>query len=193
LRLFVRNGLFVVGPEIASAHPDPACYRKGGSLTVTHTNLFLGRLVVDEFPSIFGEDASQPLHVEVTKQKFHTLAPDLRNQTGQSLSPGEIALGFLDVANERMSRPIRNATEARGFSSDKHNLVSFGGAGGQHTCAIADELVIKRILIHKYSSILSAYGLSQAVLQAQSFEPYTGCFNLAALPHIRAKLDHHFL
>ncbi|KAJ4315266.1 hypothetical protein N0V94_006031 [Neodidymelliopsis sp. IMI 364377] len=189
-RLFVRNGLFVVGPESAGAHPGPACYRKGGPLTVTDANLFLGRLVVDEFPSIFGEDANQPLDVEVTKQKFRTLAADLRNQTAQSLSPEEVALGFLDVANETMSWPIRNATEARGFSPDKHNLVSFGGAGGQHACAIADKFGIKRILIHKYSSILSAYGLSQAVLQAQSFEPYTGCFDLAALPHIRAKLDH---
>jgi 5-oxoprolinase (ATP-hydrolysing) len=188
-RLFARNGLFVVGPESAGAHPGPACYRKGGPLTVTDANLFLGRLVVDEFPSIFGENADLPLDVEVTQKKFHDLAADVAAQTGQSFSPEQIALGFLDVANETMSRPIRNATEARGFSPDKHNLVSFGGAGGQHACAIADKLGIRRVLIHKYSSILSAYGLSQAVLQAQSFEPYTGSFSLTALPDIRAKLE----
>lgn len=189
-RLFARNGLFVVGPESAGAHPGPTCYRKGGPLTVTDANLFLGRLVVNDFPSIFGENADMPLDVETTKQKFRDLAADVAAQTGQDLSAEQVALGFLDVANETMSRPIRNATEARGFSPDKHNLVSFGGAGGQHACAIADKLGIKRVLIHKYSSVLSAYGLSRAVLQAQAFEPYTGAFSLESLPNIRARLAH---
>ncbi|KAH6082085.1 hypothetical protein HBI65_207560 [Parastagonospora nodorum] len=188
-RLFAKNGLFVVGPESARAHPGPTCYRKGGPLTVTDANLFLGRLVVTEFPSIFGENADQSLDIEATKRKFHDLAADVAAQTGQELNPEQIALGFLDVANETMSRPIRNATEARGFSPDKHNLVSFGGAGGQHACAIADKLGIRRVIIHKYSSILSAYGLSQAVLQAQSFEPYSGSFSLTALPELRAKFE----
>jgi 5-oxoprolinase (ATP-hydrolysing) len=188
-RLFARNGLFIVGPESAGAHPGPACYRKGGPLTVTDANLFLGRLVVDEFPSIFGENADLPLDVEATKKKFHDLTADVAAQTGQTLSPEQIAFGFLDVANETMSRPIRNATEARGFAPEKHNLVSFGGAGGQHACAIADKLGIRRILIHRYSSILSAYGLSRAVLQSQAFEPYTGSFNFTALPDIRAKFE----
>ncbi|KAF3053751.1 hypothetical protein E8E11_011935 [Didymella keratinophila] len=187
--LFARNGLFVVGPESAGAHPGPACYRKGGPLTVTDANLFLGRLVMEEFPSIFGNDSNQPLDLEITKQKFGVLAEEVTAQTGQEMSPEQVALGFLDVANETMSRPIRNATEARGFSPAKHNLVSFGGAGGQHACAIADKLGIKRVLIHKYSSILSAYGLSQAVLQARSFAPYTGSFSRAALPQVRAQIE----
>lgn len=188
-RLFARNGLFVVGPESAGAHPGPACYRKGGPLTVTDANLVLGRLVVNEFPSIFGEHNNLPLDVEATRKKFRELAAEVENQTGQDLSPEQVASGFLEVANETMSRPIRNATEARGFSPDKHYLVSFGGAGGQHACAIADKLGIQRVLIHKFSSILSAYGLSQAVLQAQSFEPYTGSFHPTALPGIRQKFE----
>jgi 5-oxoprolinase (ATP-hydrolysing) len=167
-RLFAKNGLFVVGPEGAGVHPGPTCYWKGSPLTVTDANLFLGRLVVTEFPSIFGENADQSLDIEATKRKFHALAADVAAQTGQDLSAEQIALGFLDVANETMSRPIRNATEARGFPPDKHNLVSFGGAGGQHACAIGDKLGIRCVLIHKYLSILSAYGLSEAVLQAQS-------------------------
>jgi 5-oxoprolinase (ATP-hydrolysing) len=188
-RLFARNGLFLVGPESASSAPGPACYRNGGPATVTDANLFLGRLVVDEFPSIFGENADLPLDIDVTRQRFRELTAEVAAQTGKDYSPEQIALGFLDVANETMSRPIRNATEARGFSPNKHNLVSFGGAGGQHACAIADKLGIQRVLIHKYSSILSAYGLSQAVLQAQSFEPYTGSFCMAELPDIRSKLE----
>lgn len=125
--------------------------------------------------------------MEVTDRKFRELARDLARKSGHDMSPEEVASGFLEVANETMSRPIRNATEARGFSPANHNLVSFGGAGGQHACAIANKLGIERVLIHKYSSVLSAYGFSQAVLQAQSFEPHTGSFHLAALPEIRER------
>jgi 5-oxoprolinase (ATP-hydrolysing) len=187
--LSARNGLFIVGPESAGAHPGPSCYRKGGPLTVTDANLFLGRLVLSEFPAIFGDNADQLLDWEVTSHKFMELTEEINGQTGQCLSAEEVALGFLNVANETMSRPIRNATEARGFAPQKHNLVSFGGAGGQHACSIADKLGIERILIHKHSSILSAYGISQAELQYQVFEPYTGSFDKKQLPHINERLE----
>ncbi|KAF7557575.1 hypothetical protein G7Z17_g605 [Cylindrodendrum hubeiense] len=172
--LFARNGLLSVGPESAGAHPGPACYRKGGPLTVTDANLFLGRLVLSSFPAIFGEDAKQALDTEVVAQKFQQITADFNAQTSQNLSPEDVALGFLNIANETMSRPIRNATEARGFAPENHNLVSFGGAGGQHACSIADKLGIKRILIHKWSSLLSAYGIAQAQLQHETFVPFTG-------------------
>ncbi|OAG02596.1 uncharacterized protein CC84DRAFT_1150543 [Paraphaeosphaeria sporulosa] len=186
--LFARNGLLAVGPESAGAHPGPTCYRKGGPLTVTDANLFLGRLILTSFPSIFGPAANEPLDLTTTSQKFAELAEEVASQTGRRLTPEEAALGFLDVANEAMSRPIRNATEARGYIPEAHNLVSFGGAGGQHACSIAEKLGIKRILIHKYSSILSAYGLSQAELQAQAFEPFVGVFSKDALPGIRENI-----
>lgn len=109
----------------------------------------------------------------------------LNNKRNQSLTLG-IAV---NVANETMSRPIRNATEARGFAPEKHNLVSFGGAGGQHACSIADKLGIGRILIHKWSSLLSAYGISQAELQFEAIAPYSGKFSMQALSSIRARLD----
>jgi 5-oxoprolinase (ATP-hydrolysing) len=108
--LFVRNGLLVVGPESAGAHPGPACYRKGGPLTVTDANLFLGRLVLSSFPSIFGEDANQPLDRDIVVEKFKEITIEFNAQTKQNLTPEQVALGFLDVANEAMSRPIRNAT-----------------------------------------------------------------------------------
>ncbi|KAL2855962.1 Hydantoinase B/oxoprolinase-domain-containing protein [Aspergillus pseudoustus] len=186
--LTARNGLFVVGPESAGSHPGPACYRKGGPLTVTDANLFLGRLLLSSFPSIFGPNAGQPLDYEATVEKFKTITEEINSQTGQSLTTEEVALGFLDVANETMSRPIRNATEARGFHPERHNLVSFGGAGGQHACSIAQRLGIKRILIHKYSSILSAVGISKTELQSESVEPYVGAFELSALANINTRL-----
>ncbi|KAL0934416.1 5-oxoprolinase (ATP-hydrolyzing) [Colletotrichum truncatum] len=186
--LFARNGLLAVGPESAGAHPGPACYRKGGPLTVTDANLFLGRLVLSSFPSIFGENADSPLDTAVVEAKFAEITDDFNQQTKQSLTPQEVALGFLNVANETMSRPIRNATEARGFAPENHHLVSFGGAGGQHACDIADRLGIRRILIHKFSSLLSAYGIAQAELQHETLEPYGSKLDEAAKSHVADRL-----
>ncbi|KAH8682020.1 Hydantoinase B/oxoprolinase-domain-containing protein [Xylariales sp. PMI_506] len=186
--LFARNGLLVVGPESAGAHPGPACYRKGGPLTVTDANLFLGRLVLSSFPSIFGKNADEPLDTDIVTQKFKEITEDFNRQTSQNLTAEDVALGFLDVANETMSRPIRNSTEARGYAPENHNLVSFGGAGSQHACSIADKLGIKRILIHKWSSLLSAYGIAQAELQYETYEPYGGKLNEAALQHAHQRL-----
>ncbi|OJJ43594.1 hypothetical protein ASPZODRAFT_19316 [Penicilliopsis zonata CBS 506.65] len=163
--LFIRNGLLVVGPESAGAHPGPACYRKSGPLTVTDANLFLGRLDVTSFPAIFGEDANQPLDRDVVEKKFTELAEEV------DLSPVQLAAGFIQVANESMCRPIRNETEGRGFLTADHHLVSFGGAGGQHACSIASNLGINRILIHRYASLLSAYGISLAETTAEMTEP----------------------
>lgn len=186
--LFARNGLFVVGPESAGAHPGPACYRKGGPLTITDANLFLGRLVVSSFPSIFGPGADEPLDERIVQEKFQEITKEINSQSNQNLTPEDVALGFLRIANESMSRPIRNATEARGFVPDQHNLVSFGGAGGQHATAIASNLGIKRVLIHKYSSILSAYGISLAQLQSEASAPYSSIFSKSVLPDIREKI-----
>ncbi len=102
-----------------------------GPLTVTDANLFLGRLITASFPSIFGPDADQPLDAEIVAIKFAQITAEFNEQTGKSLTPEEVALGFLNVSNETMSRPIRNTTEARGYSPEKHDLVSFGGAGGR--------------------------------------------------------------
>ncbi|KDN65779.1 hypothetical protein CSUB01_05839 [Colletotrichum sublineola] len=192
--LLARNGLLAVGPESAGAHPGPACYRKGGPLTVTDANLFLGRLVPSSFPSIFGPNADAPLDAAVVAEKFAALTADFNAQTGRHespLEPRDVALGFLDVANETMARPIRNATEARGFAPEDHNLVSFGGAGGQHACDIADKLGVRRVLIHKYSSLLSAYGIAQAELQHEALEPYgrrLGAGGDEAASHVAARL-----
>ncbi|KAI9739551.1 MAG: hypothetical protein M1834_006267 [Cirrosporium novae-zelandiae] len=182
--LFARNGLLVVGPESAGAHPGPACYRKGGPLTITDANLFLGRLVLSSFPSIFGDDADQPLDVSVVTKKFQEITDSVNEQSNTLYTLEQVALGFIKVANESMSRPIRNITEARGFATYDHNLVSFGGAGGQHACAIASNLGIQRILIHKYSSVLSAHGISLAEIESEASEPSALVFSMDALPRI---------
>ncbi|ORY63839.1 Hydantoinase B/oxoprolinase-domain-containing protein [Pseudomassariella vexata] len=169
--LFWRDGLFKVGPDSAGAHPGPASYRKGGPLTVTDANLFLGRLISDYFPAIFGPNEDLPLDSDIVAKKFEELTAQINADTGRTMTPVEVAHGFIDVANESMSRPIRALTEARGFETSQHNLATFGGAGGQHACEIARKLGIKRIVMHKYSSILSAYGMALAEIVQEAQEP----------------------
>lgn len=171
--LFYENGIFVTGPESAGSDPGPACYRKGGPLTVTDANLFLGRLIPEEFPRIFGPNQDQPLDVEITKVKFMELTEKINKdkaKDGIQLTPEEVAIGFLNVAVESMARPIRTITEAKGYGTAEHNLACFGGSGGQFSVSLAKNLGIEHVAIHKYSSILSAYGifLADIVIEKQS-------------------------
>lgn len=176
-RLFFRNGLFVVGPESAGAHPGPACYRKGGPATVTDANLFLGRLLPEFFPKIFGEKEDEGLDPEASGAALEELTKQIRRETGKDLSVDEVAYGFLAVANEAMTRPIRSMTEAKGHDTSKHRLATFGGAGGQHAVAIASALGIRQILIHRYSSVLSAYGMALADVVDERQEPESAVWN----------------
>jgi 5-oxoprolinase (ATP-hydrolysing) len=120
-----RNGLLTVGPESASSHPGPTCYRKGGPLAVTDANLFLGRLVPDFFPKIFGPNENEALDTEAVRHKFEKLTEVINSETGKSMSPEEVALGFLDVANEAMCRPIRALTEAKGYEIGKYPSLKY--------------------------------------------------------------------
>ena len=170
-RLFFRNGLFVVGPESAGAHPGPACYRKGGPLTVTDANLFLGRLLPDFFPKIFGKNEDEGLDADASEKLFRELTEKINSETGKNMSADEVAYGFIKIANETMTRPIRSLTEAKGHDTSKHRLATFGGAGGQHAVAIAENLGIRQILLHRYSSVLSAYGMALADVVDESQVP----------------------
>ncbi|KAF9036133.1 hypothetical protein BDZ89DRAFT_1157685 [Hymenopellis radicata] len=188
--LSFRNGLFLAGPESAGAQPGPACYRKGGPLAVTDANLLLGRLVPDYFPKIFGESEKEPLDAQASKEKFDLVVSEINSQqAGKELSLDEVVYGFIKVANETMARPIRALTEARGHATSKHVLASFGGAGGQHACEIASLLGIKTILIHRYSSILSAYGLALADRAYELQEPSSAFYSESTKPTLLARLD----
>ncbi|KAJ6172219.1 5-oxoprolinase (ATP-hydrolyzing) [Penicillium chermesinum] len=184
-----ENGLFKVGPESAGAHPGPASYRKGGPLTVTDANLMLGRLLPQYFPSIFGPNEDQPLDDEIVREKFAELTQKINAETHRTMSPMEVANGFIDVANEAMGRPIRAITEARGHDTSAHNLAVFGGAGGQHACELAKKLDIKRVVIHKFSSILSAYGMALAEVVQEMQEPSSETLCDDAMSKIEQRLD----
>ncbi|KAK4457201.1 putative 5-oxoprolinase [Cladorrhinum samala] len=190
-RLFFKNGLFVVGPESAGAHPGPACYRKGGPATVTDANLFLGRLLPEFFPKIFGKNEDEGLDPEASRKVLQELADQIYNETGKKMDADEVAYGFLTVANETMTRPIRSITEAKGHDTSKHRLATFGGAGGQHAVAIAESLGIKQILIHRYSSVLSAYGMALADVVDERQEPESAVWDNKGevLDQLKAKME----
>ncbi|XP_065827960.1 5-oxoprolinase-like isoform X2 [Oscarella lobularis] len=193
-RLFFRAGLFVVGPESAGAHPGPVCYRKGGPLTVTDANLVLGRLLPEYFPCIFGPDEDQPLDKEAAETAFDELTAQVNTfladqEEKRHMSREEVAMGFLDVANETMCRPIRALTQGKGYDTSAHVLACFGGAGGQHACAIARSLGMQTVHVHRYAGILSAYGLALADVVEECQEPCAKLYEEASLDYLDARID----
>ncbi|KAJ0171556.1 hypothetical protein K1T71_013106 [Dendrolimus kikuchii] len=173
--LTFRSGLFVAGPESAGAHPGPACYRKGGPLAVTDANLLLGRLLPEYFPKIFGPNENESVDKQATVAAFKKMTDEintfLKQDRGKQMTMEEVAMGFINVANEAMCRPIRTLTTARGHDASQHALACFGGAGGQHACAVARQLGITTVLIHKYAGILSAYGMALAHIVHEAQQP----------------------
>ncbi|KAL4910884.1 hypothetical protein BDW74DRAFT_184529 [Aspergillus multicolor] len=176
-----ENGLFKVGPGSAGANPGPACYGRGGPLTVTDANFFLGRIIPDLFP--------RPLDFAVVQKKFAEIT-DTINLSGETkFTPEEVAMGFLQIANTTMTRPIRTLSEGRGFETRAHVLGCFGGAGGQHAVAVARDLGIQHVIIPRYSSILSAYGMALADVVVENQEPETQAFSENSLPALQSRFE----
>lgn len=178
-----------VGPDSAGANPGPACYRRGGPLAVTDCNVVLGKLQPDFFPAVFGPNGDQPLDAEVVKQKFAELQARVKAESGDTRSIEEMAEGFLAIAVENMANAIKKISVARGYDVTKYVLSSFGGAGGQHACLVADALGMTEVLLHPLAGVLSAYGMGladQRVLKEKSAEV---TLEPAALPGLAKELD----
>ena len=152
----------LAGPASAGSLPGPSCYRRGGPLTVTDANLLLGRLQADFFPAVFGRHADQTLDIDVVRSAFSQQAESLNAKLNLAYSPEHLAAGYLDIAVEHMADAIRHITLARGVNPADFTLLSFGGAGGQHACAVAARLGIRQVLISPFASVLSAYGIGLA-------------------------------
>jgi 5-oxoprolinase (ATP-hydrolysing) len=165
------------GPESAGANPGPACYRKGGPLTVTDANVLLGKILPAHFPSIFGPEGNLPLDAEIVREKFTSLATEVNAATGTPQTPERLAEGFLAIANANMAQAIRQISVQKGLNPADFTLVCFGGAGGQHACAVADELGMERVFLHPLAGVLSAYGIGLSdflILREQGVEiPFT--------------------
>ena len=157
-----EQGRYRVGPQSAGADPGPACYRRGGPLTVTDANVMVGKLRPEYFPAIFGAKQDQALDAEAVRAKFAALSGEI----GDGRPPEAVADGFLRVAVENMANAIKKISVARGYDVTEYALNCFGGAGGQHACTVADALGMKAILIHPLSGVLSAYGMGLADIRA---------------------------
>ncbi|WP_026479515.1 hydantoinase B/oxoprolinase family protein [Ahrensia sp. 13_GOM-1096m] len=152
---------FRVGPESAGANPGPASYRRGGPLAVTDANVMLGKLQPKYFPSVFGPDQKQPLDRDAVRLKFEKVAKEANVTSSE-----EVAEGFLKIAVENMANAVKKISVQRGYDITRYALTCFGGAGGQHACAVASVLGMKTVVIHPFSGILSAYGMGLANIKA---------------------------
>ena len=153
---------FRVGPDSAGADPGPLAYRRGGPLTVTDANVMTGKLRPEFFPRIFGPAQDGPLDEVAAGKAFAALAAEL----GNARAPEEVADGFIRIAVENMANAIKTISVQRGHDVSEHVLNAFGGAAGQHACLVADALGVRRVLIHPFSGVLSAYGIELAALSA---------------------------
>jgi 5-oxoprolinase (ATP-hydrolysing) len=157
---------FRVGPESAGANPGPASYRRGGPLTVTDCNIMVGKIDPALFPRVFGPHGDLPLDADIVREKFGALAREIEARTGSRRSPEAVAEGFLAIAVDNMAHAIKHISVERGYDVTEYTLCCFGGAGGQHACAVADALGMTRVFIHPLAGVLSAYGMGLADVRA---------------------------
>lgn len=157
---------FRVGPDSAGANPGPACYRRGGPLTVTDCNVMLGKIQPAFFPNIFGTNADQPLDADIVHQRFAQLAIEVTAASGKNYTPTQVAEGFLHIAVENMANAIKKISVEKGHDITRYTLNGFGGAAGQHVCLVADALGMESIFIHPLAGVLSAYGMGLADITA---------------------------
>src|SRR5947208_1102083 len=178
---------FRVGPDSAGANPGPKCYRRGGPLALTDANVMVGKLMADFFPKIFGAEQNLPLDTDGVRTAFAELAREI----GDGRSGEDVADGFIKIAVENMANAIKKISVQRGYDVTRYTLNCFGGAGGQHACLVADALGMTKVLIHPFSSLLSAYGMGLADICAtrqQAVEEPFGDASLASIARVGGRL-----
>ncbi|MPM28211.1 hypothetical protein SDC9_74730 [bioreactor metagenome] len=181
-----------VGPDSAGADPGPACYRGGGPLTVTDANVMLGRIQPAHFPAVFGPTGDQPLDAEIVRRRFADLADEIRAATGDDRTPEQVAEGFLRIAVANMANAVKKISVQKGHDVTRYVLTTFGGAGGQHACAVADALGIRTVLVPPMAGVLSALGIGLAdttVMREQSVEVRLETAALAQLAGVADTLE----
>ncbi|MDI2131939.1 hydantoinase B/oxoprolinase family protein [Yinghuangia seranimata] len=183
------GGRYRVGPESAGAHPGPACYRNGGPLTVTDANVMLGRIQPAFFPHVFGPDGDQPLDAAEVRGRFTALAAEIRAATGDDRTPEEVAEGFLRIAIANTANAVKRISVEKGHDVAEYALTTFGGAGGQHACALADSLGIRTVLVPPMAGVLSALGIGLADTTAMRQHAVEARLSAEAMPGVRATAD----
>jgi 5-oxoprolinase (ATP-hydrolysing) len=178
-----------VGPDSAGADPGPACYRRGGPLAVTDCNVMLGKIQPKYFPRVFGPNADQMLDAEVVRDQFKALADKISKASGQLTTAQEVAEGFLKIAVENMANAIKQISVQRGYDVTEYTLNCFGGAAGQHACLVADSLGMKRVFLHPFAGVLSAYGMGLADIRTMREQTVEIPLTTEALATLEMTLD----
>ncbi|MEW5356304.1 5-oxoprolinase [Streptomyces sp. 16-176A] len=179
-----------VGPDSAGADPGPACYRGGGPLTVTDANVMLGRIQPAHFPEVFGPDGDQPLDGELVRDRFTALACDIREQTGDDRTPEQVAEGYLRIAVANIAGAVKRISVQKGHDVTRYALTTFGGAGGQHACMVADALGIRTVLVPPVAGLLSALGIGLADTTAMREQSVEAPLEPAAMPGVHDTARH---
>ena len=182
--LYFDGSSYRVGPESAGSNPGPASYRRGGQLTVTDANVMLGKIQPEYFPAVFGSEGKLPLDQEIVIQKFTELAKEIASVTGNYRTPEQVASGFIAIAVENMANAIKKISLQRGYDVSQYVLCCFGGAGGQVACLIADTLGMKKIFLHPFAGVLSAYGMGLADIRATKITGVEQPLNESLIPQV---------
>ncbi|MBS0208908.1 MAG: hydantoinase B/oxoprolinase family protein [Planctomycetes bacterium] len=165
-----------VGPQSGGAEPGPACYGRGGPLCVTDVNLFLGRIVPEAFPF--------PLDRVAVARRLDELIERIATAAGTRYTREDLCEGYLRVANGNMARAVQAISLARGYDPREYLLVAFGGAAGQHACAVAHELGMTRVQVPDDASLLSAHGIGHAQIARHRVAPVYQPFNADSLADV---------
>ncbi|WP_371648468.1 hydantoinase B/oxoprolinase family protein [Streptomyces mirabilis] len=178
-----------VGPDSAGADPGPACYRGGGPLTVTDANVALGRIQATHFPEVFGLDGDQPLDDTLVRDRFAALAREIREKTGDDRTPEQVAEGYLQIAVANIANAVKRISVQKGHDVTRYALTTFGGAGGQHACMVADSLGIRTVLVPPMAGVLSALGIGLADTTAMREQSVEAPLETSAMPGILKTAD----
>nr|WBO76723.1 hydantoinase B/oxoprolinase family protein [Streptomyces sp. SBE_14.2] len=178
-----------VGPDSAGADPGPACYRGGGPLAVTDANVMLGRIQPAHFPHVFGPDGDQPLDADLVRERFTALAREIREQTGDDRTPEQVAEGYLQIAVANIANAVKRISVQKGHDVTRYALTTFGGAGGQHACMVADSLGIRTVLVPPMAGVLSALGIGLADTTAMREQSVEAPLEPPAMPAVRKTAD----
>ncbi|MFE6759034.1 hydantoinase B/oxoprolinase family protein [Streptomyces sp. NPDC057684] len=178
-----------VGPDSAGADPGPACYRGGGPLTVTDANVALGRIQPAHFPAVFGPDGDQPLDHTLVRDRFAVLAREIRDRTGDDRTPEQVAEGYLQIAVANIANAVKRISVQKGHDVTRYALTTFGGAGGQHACRVADSLGIRTVLVPPMAGVLSALGIGLADTTAMREQSVEAPLEPSAMPHVHKTAD----
>ncbi|MEL6439328.1 MAG: hydantoinase/oxoprolinase family protein [Cyanobacteria bacterium J06621_8] len=180
---------YQVGPESGGSNPGPACYRRGGKLTVTDANVMLGKIQPQYFPAVFGRDGNLPLDREIVINKFSVLADEIAAVTDYQRTAEEVASGFMAIAVNNMANAIKKISLQRGYDVTGYVLCCFGGAGGQVACLTAEVLGISKIFIHPYAGVLSAYGIGLADISITKVESVELTLTADVMPQLESVIN----